>query len=170
MNYAEWKAECERLTAEADRLGTEQQNTDRAASMQRMKANCVVYLGGTNDPHHSYEFRIRIDMSGEDTLRVYGPHSLNRQATLDGFTSAQLFVVARMRQEQERWVAGLRNELPTYKEFVAPAESTEKRVQCEGPGDPKCRWTGTMSQLELRDGLTLCPACGSSAVREDLDP
>jgi len=33
-----------------------------------------------------------------------------------------------------------------------------------------CGWSGEMSQLEDRDGIKYCPNCGSTAIREDIDP
>lgn len=58
---------------------------------------------------------------------------------------------------------------------VGPAP--EKWAACEeGPdGDhvSACDWTGEMSQLVIRpneNGVKRCPACSSSAIREDIDP
>lgn len=41
----------------------------------------------------------------------------------------------------------------------------------EGDGVRACNWTGEMSQLVTDDfGVTHCPGCGSTALKEDISP
>lgn len=55
--------------------------------------------------------------------------------------------------------------------LTAPEKWAECCEPADGDGVPACGWTGEMGQLVDRGlGILHCPNCGSTAIKEDIDP
>lgn len=167
-------AEVGTLKARVAELEAERARARAAAQVYVERVEALGLAADDNDPNVMATAE-PIGAAQADLYAVLGLFERSESGAITVKPPAESVEQLRAERDAARMLAEIRGR--DRDRLAALLNKPEKRAACEEPGDPgkniePCGWTGPMSELVRRpneNGVTYCPDCGSTAIREDIE-